>query len=186
MALFTHDALILPDGRIELRVVDPANLRIIADVLKGEYQLAIGMLKGKGTPPCYPLVTQSTIIDFNQLEDDSLSIIIEGKQRVRVLSAAQTNDCRWIVRTLRCTNWCEQPIEGEFEILSLALEQFYDVNPELMELYSSLHLDDASWVSQRWLEVLPMYNQDKLKLLNQPTCHQTMEFVLQLIKSHSE
>jgi Lon protease-like protein len=53
-----------------------------------------------------------------------------------------------------------------------------------LELYSQVHLEDAAWVSQRWLEVLPMYNRDKLVLVNQPDCHKTMDFVLQLIKSH--
>lgn len=58
------------------------------------------------------------------------------------------------------------------------------MNPDLLELYSQVHLEDAAWVSQRWLEVLPMYNRDKLVLANQPDCHKTMDFVLQLIKSH--
>lgn len=186
MALFTYDALILPEGRIEVKVISPENLSIVADVLKGKYPLALGMLKGKGTPPCYPIVTQCEIIDFDKHDDGSLTIVLEGLQRVRILSSAQTQDLRWIIRTLDCHNWRQEPIKGEFELISLALEQFYDVNPELMELYSSLNLEDASWVSQRWLEVLPMYNQDKIKLLNQPNCHQTMEFVLQLIKSHSD
>lgn len=186
MALYTYDALILPEGRIEVKVVGPANLRVVADVLKGVYPLALGMHRGKGSPPCYPIVTECEIIDFDKHEDGELTLVLEGIQRARILSAAQTQDSRWIVRTLDCNNWCQEPITGEFELISLALEQFYDVNPELMELYPSLNLADATWVSQRWLEVLPMYNQDKIKLLNQPNCHQTLEFVLQLIKSHSE
>lgn len=185
MALLTQDALLLPQGRLEIRVVDPANLRIVADVCKNRYELAIGMFKAEGTPPCYPIVTQCDIIDFNQLEDDSLSIVLEGKQRVKILSGAQQRDNRWMVRTLVCQNWTPEPIEGEFELISQALEQFYEVNPDLAELYSQVKLDDACWVSQRWLEVLPMYNRDKIKLLNQPDCHKTMAFVLQLIKSHA-
>ncbi|WP_198782085.1 MULTISPECIES: LON peptidase substrate-binding domain-containing protein [Shewanella] len=184
MALIMRDALLLPQGRIEVRVVEPGHLRMVADVLKGRYDLAFAAMRPRGSPPCYPTATQCDIIDFNQLEDDSLSIVLEGRQRVSILSAAQTKDKLWMSRTLPCRNWQEEPIQGEFELISAALEQFYEVNPDLLELYSQVHLEDAAWVSQRWLEVLPMYNKDKLLLVNQPDCHKTMDFVLQLIKSH--
>ena len=184
MASLMRDALLLPQGRIEVRVVEPGHLRMVADVLKGRYDLAFAAMRPRGSPPCYPTATQCDIIDFNQLEDDSLSIVLEGRQRVSILSAAQTKDKLWMSRTLPCRNWQEEPIQGEFELISAALEQFYEVNPDLLELYSQVHLEDAAWVSQRWLEVLPMYNKDKLLLVNQPDCHKTMDFVLQLIKSH--
>ncbi|BDM63014.1 ATP-dependent protease [Shewanella sp. NFH-SH190041] len=184
MALLTHDVLLLPEGRVELKVVEPANLRMVADVCKARCQLAVGMSRGTGSPPCYPLATQCRIIDFNQLEDDALSLVLEGVQRVKILSGAQQSDGGWMIRCLQCPNWQQEPIAGEFAIISQALAQFYEVNPALQELYPQLHLEDACWVSQRWLEVLPMYNRDKIKLLSQPDCHQTMAFVLQLIKSH--
>lgn len=184
MALITRDAVLLPDGRLEVRVVEPAYLQVVADVLKGESQLAFGMFMANSNPPCYPNATQCNIIDFNQLEDGSLAIVLEGKQRVKVLSAAQKRDGVWIARTLPCHNWCEEPIKGEFELISAALEQFYEANPDLFGLYSNVHLEDATWVSQRWLEVLPLYSKDKQVLMNQPDCHKAMNFVLELIKSH--
>lgn len=184
MALLLRDGLLLPQGRSEIRIVDPAQLCMVAKVLKGHYALAFATMRPRGTPPCYPTATQCDIIDFNPLEDGSLSIVIEGRQRVSILSAAQAKDKLWIARTLPCRNWRQEPIQGEFELISAALEQFYEVNPELLELYSQVYLEDAAWVSQRWLEVLPMYNKDKLVLVNQPDCHKTLDFVLQLIKSH--
>ena len=186
MALLTHDTLLLPEGRVEIRVVDPAYLSIIAEVLKLHYPLVFGVSKANSQPPCYEMATQCEIIDFNQLDDDSLGIVLEGKQRVRILSAAQRRDGVWISRTLACNNWQQEPIIGEFELISAALEQFYEVNPDLFGLYENdIHLEDATWVSQRWLVVLPLYNKDKLRLMNQPNCHKTMNFVLELIKSHA-
>ncbi|MCH4295837.1 ATP-dependent protease [Shewanella sp. 3B26] len=185
MALLIHDALLLPDGRLELRIVEPRYLRMVAEVYKGYYPLAFAMHKANGHPPCYPEATQCEIIDFNQLEDDSLSIIVEGRQRLEILLAHQEKDLLWKVQGRPCHNWEKEPIDGEFEIISAALEQFYQVNPDLFGLYSDVHLEDAAWVSQRWLEVLPMYSQDKFKLANQPDCHKAMDFVLKLIKSHA-
>ena len=186
MELLTHDTLLLPEGRVEIRVIDPRYLSMIAEILKGHYPLVFGMKKANAELPCYDMATQCEIIDFNQLDDESLGIVLEGKQKVRVLSAAQRRDGIWISRVLRSNNWQQEPIHGEFELISAALEQFYEVNPDLFGLYDNdIHLEDATWVSQRWLEVLPLYNQDKQRLLNQPNCHQTMNFVLELIKSHA-
>ncbi|GIU22468.1 LON peptidase substrate-binding domain-containing protein [Shewanella sp. MBTL60-007] len=186
MALLAHDALLLPGGRVEIRVIAPRCMKMIAESLKGHYPLVFGMSKPNSTPPCYDTATQCEVIDFNQLDDDSLGIILEGKQRVKILSAAERKDGTWICRVLPCSNWQQEPIYGEFELISAALQQFYEVNPELFGLYENdVHLEDATWVSQRWLEVLPLYNQDKLRLLNQPNCHKTMNFVLELIKSHA-
>ncbi|MDR8525261.1 MULTISPECIES: LON peptidase substrate-binding domain-containing protein [Shewanella] len=186
MALLTHDTLLLPQGRVEIRVIDPRYLSMIAEILKGHYPLVFGMKKANAELPCYDMATQCEIIDFNQLDDESLGLVLEGKQKVRVLSAAQRRDGIWISRVLRSNNWQQEPIYGEFELISAALEQFYEVNPDLFGLYDNdIHLEDATWVSQRWLEVLPLYNQDKQRLLNQPNCHQTMNFVLELIKSHA-
>ncbi|WP_445946250.1 LON peptidase substrate-binding domain-containing protein [Shewanella sp.] len=184
MALLVQDAVLLPDGRIEVRIVSPSQLTMIANVLRGQYSLAFAAAKAHSPLPCYVTATQCDIIDFNQLEDNSLSIVLEGRQRVKILSAAQQRDQIWIARTLPCANWRNEPIAGEFEIISAALEQFYEVNPDLLGLYTQTHLEDATWVSQRWLEVLPMYNKDKLVLVEQPNCHKTMDFVLQLLKSH--
>jgi Lon protease-like protein len=184
MALLIQDAVLLPNGRLEFRVAFPAELALVASVLKGEYGLAMAALKAKSELPCYRSITECEIIDFHQLEDKSLSIVLEGKQRLKVLSAAKQHNGVWIARTLPCQNWRHEPIVGKFEIISAALEQFYEVNPDLLGLYSQIHLEDATWVSQRWLEVLPMYSRDKLRLVDQPNCHKTMDFVLQLLKSH--
>ncbi|MCC4834180.1 ATP-dependent protease [Shewanella sp. 1_MG-2023] len=184
MALLIQEAVLLPGGRQEMRMVTPNQLLMVANVLKGHYRLALAATKSSCFPPCYDTATECEIIDFNQLEDDSLSIVVEGRQRVKILSGAQLRDQSWIARTLPCQNWQNEPIGEEFEIISAALEQFYEVNPDLLDLYNQVHLEDATWVSQRWLEVLPMYNKDKLLLVEQPNCHKTMDFVLQLLKSH--
>ena len=186
MALLIQDAVLLPSGRLEIRVVSPCELSLVASVLKGHYPLAFAPLKSQGDLPCYITATECQIIDFNQLEDKSLSIVVEGIQKVKILSAGQKTNGSWIARTLSCPNWRDEPIVGEFEIISAALEQFYQVHPEMLNLYSQVHLEDATWVSQRWLEVLPMYNRDKLVLVEQPDCHKTMDFVLQLLRSHVE
>ncbi|NKF49248.1 ATP-dependent protease [Shewanella sp. WXL01] len=184
MALIVQDAVLLPSGRLEIEIVSPGELKQIARVLKGHFPLAFGAERKNADLPCYITATECRIIDFNQTESGSLCVVLEGHQRIKILSVGQHRNGTYTARTLACPNWRQEPISGEFEIISAALEQFYQVNPELLDLYSSIHLEDASWVSQRWLEVLPMYNRDKIMLADQPNCRKTLDFVLQLLKSH--
>ncbi|MBV7315287.1 LON peptidase substrate-binding domain-containing protein [Shewanella sp. NIFS-20-20] len=182
MSLFAIDTLILPQGRQEIRVVDNLNILTLTESLKLDIPLAFGM-GCQHAPPCYPIVTHCRVIDFNQLSDNSLSIVIEGLQRVRVISSMQKLDKRWMLLTFPSQNWQHEPLVGEYRLLSQALREFYQVHPDLLELYGDTQWQDACWVSQRWLEVLPMYNHDKHQLLSQPDCHKTMNFMLNLIKS---
>ncbi|MGL4474195.1 MAG: LON peptidase substrate-binding domain-containing protein [Shewanella sp.] len=181
MSLFSSDMLILPRGRREIRVVQPQHLVTIVECLKLQQQLAIAM-ESESNPPCYPIATQCHIIDFNQLADNSLSIVVEGIQRVRVVSSMKQKDGRFMLHTLPSQHWQSEPLVGEYHIVSLALQEFFKVHPDLFDLYGDTHLQDASWVSERWLELLPMYNSDKHQLLSQPDCHKTMNFVLSLIQ----
>lgn len=182
--LLVRDGMLLQNGRLEIRIVAAAELDVIAKYFKGVATLAYATERSHRRLPCYPYATQCEIIDFDQLEDGTLSVVLEGTQRLKVLSAGKTRQGYWMARATEHPNWEHEPIEGEFEIISAALEQFYAVNPNLYQLYNDVHLEDATWVSQRWLEVLPMYNRDKLLLAQQPDCHKTMDFVLHLLKSH--
>lgn len=184
MVILTRDALLLPLGRTKIRVVEPHYLKMVAEVLKGRYPLVFGMHRVHGKLPCYPYGTECNIIDFNQQKDGALELILEGIQKVKIMSAEQRKDKVWIAKTRSYDNWLPESITGQYEILSAALEHFFQANPELSKLYTQINLEDATWVSQRWLEVLPLYNNEKLRLVCQPNCHRTLDYVLKLIQSH--
>ncbi|MCL1126700.1 LON peptidase substrate-binding domain-containing protein [Shewanella surugensis] len=184
MVILTRDALLLPQGRTKVRIVEPHYLKMVAEVLKERYPLVYGMHRVHGKLPCYPYVTQCDVIDFDQQKDGALELVLEGRQKVKIMSAVQRKDKVWIAITRRYDNWQKEAITAQYEILSAALEHFFQANPELSKLYSQIHLDDATWVSQRWLEVLPLYNNEKLRLVCQPNCHRTLDYVLKLIQSH--
>ncbi|GAL11330.1 hypothetical protein JCM19233_2316 [Vibrio astriarenae] len=40
--------------------------------------------------------------------------------------------------------------------MSAHLRSVYENFPQISELYDSCHFDDAVWVAQRWLELLPL------------------------------
>ncbi|WP_298776358.1 LON peptidase substrate-binding domain-containing protein [uncultured Shewanella sp.] len=184
MVILTRDALLLPLGRTKVRIVEPHYLKMVAEVLKGQYPLIFGMHRVHGKLPCYPYATECEVIDFNQESDGALELVLEGKQKVKIMSAVQQKDKIWLAKARRYDNWAAEPITEKYEILSAALEHFFQANEALSKLYTQINLEDATWVSQRWLEVLPLYNNEKLRLACQPNCHRTLDYVFKLIQSH--
>ncbi|ADN74691.1 peptidase S16 lon domain protein [Ferrimonas balearica DSM 9799] len=183
-ALLPIDDPVLPEGRKELRIVTPGQLRMVAASLKDGSSLAVCMSREEGDMPCYPIATLVDVVDFFQLDDDTLSVVVEGRQRVRVLNTWAAPDGVWMGETLTMTNWPSFPLDNNFSVLGEALRRLYEAQPELGHLYHDPHLEDASWVSQRWLEVLPLVEQEKQRLMGQPDCGKTMQYVLSLILSH--
>ena len=180
--LIRLDNWLLPGGRQEIHVIEPDLLRLVAEHLKNQADIVVGVISQEDQRgPCYRIATECKIVDFFQLDDGSLSIVIEGIQRVRILDIQNIlGSYQVTVRSL--PNWPSEPMSEDFEVLAQALLDFYSTNPNISELYSHIHLEDLNWVSQRWLEVLPMYHQDKQRLIKEADCRKTVTFVKHLIQ----
>ncbi|WP_095497110.1 LON peptidase substrate-binding domain-containing protein [Paraferrimonas haliotis] len=175
---------ILPQGRLELRITQPEVMQLVVDHFKQDTPIALGVINEEATAnslPCLRYATACRIIDFFQLDDNTTSFVFEGLHRLRVVATHLVSESLWKAQVIRLPDWPSYPLASEYEVLSTALKYFYEENPDLLELYPDAQLDDANWVSQRWLEVLPIIAQDKQALLSQPNCQQAMSFVLKLI-----
>ncbi|MBL6735082.1 MAG: LON peptidase substrate-binding domain-containing protein [Shewanellaceae bacterium] len=179
--LIRLDSWLLPGGRQEIQVVDPDLMRAITEHLKSKMNLVVSVISHGHAMPCYKIASECKVVDFFQLEDSTFSVVLEGIQRVKVI-AVQHHLGAYQVTVNPLPNWPSQPISEDSEILAEALLEFYSANPEISGLYSHIHLEDLNWVSQRWLEVLPMYNQDKQVLLKEPDCHKAAYFMKHLIE----
>ncbi|MCG6282400.1 ATP-dependent protease, partial [Vibrio diabolicus] len=54
------------------------------------------------------------------------------------------------------------------------------------ELYPHCFFDDASWVAQRWLELLPLSNQQFDSLAQFADCRHALSFLTQTIEAYDE
>ncbi|WP_345334719.1 LON peptidase substrate-binding domain-containing protein [Ferrimonas pelagia] len=184
-ALLPIEAPVLPQGRKELRIVTPGQLRMVANSLKDDNAwLVVCMNRDETDLPCYPVATRVRVVDFHQLDDDSLSIVVEGIRKVRISDVWAATDGVWMGKVLPLPNWPPRPLADNYAMLGEALKRLYDSQPALGELYPQLALDDACWVSQRWLEVLPLIEKDKQMLMEQADCCKAMQYVMSLIRSH--
>ncbi|WP_298443779.1 LON peptidase substrate-binding domain-containing protein [uncultured Ferrimonas sp.] len=181
--LLPIDAPVLPRGRKELRIVTPGQLRMLAQSMKQANQWLVVCMnrEEKGSLPCYPVATQVRVVDFYVLEDGTLSVVVEGQQKVRISQVWAEADGVWMGKVLPMPNWPSRPLEQTYAMVGEALQKLYQEEPTLGEMYPEPELEDACWVSERWLEILPLVEQDKQMLMDQPDCRKTMRYVLQLI-----
>jgi hypothetical protein len=168
IALFPLNQIVLPQGRMQLRVFEPRYQRLVREAQQRPFASALlnPYVHQQHQSRIFPQVTLVRIIDFCQLPDGLLGITIEGVERHRIIKRWQEPDQLHIAQTETVPLWPEVAVSSAFQPLIPALKQVYQQNPQLAALYPTPDWEDASWLAQRWLEVLTMPPQLKFELLS--------------------
>lgn len=168
IALFPLSQIVLPHGRMQLRVFEPRYQRLVREAQQRPFASALlnPYVHQQHQARIFPLVTLVRIIDFCQLPDGLLGITIEGIERHRIVKRWQEADQLHIAQTEALPQWSALEISAAARPLVPALQQVYQQNPQLAALYPSPDWHNASWLAQRWLEVLTMPPQLKFELLS--------------------
>lgn len=184
IALLPLPSHILPNGRLPLRIIEERYIRMIKESAKAMTGFGIVMIDNKSSGPfgrISGIGTRVNIIDFYQLDDGFLGIVVEGIERFIIDEITVAKDGLKIARIKHISNWPDQIITEHDKYLTNKLTDVFKQNPELDELYTAKQMTNASWVSQRWIEILPMPVKQKQKLLQQPNCTNTLQVLKQLI-----
>ncbi|CAM3146137.1 LON peptidase substrate-binding domain-containing protein [Moritella viscosa] len=184
LALFPLPSHILPNGRLPLRIIEDRYIRMIKDSTKSMIGFGIVMIDSKQIGAfghISPIGTHVKIVDFYPLDDGFLGIIVEGVDRFIIDNIAIEGDGLKIAEVHYISNWPDQNITEQDRYLTDKLTDIFNQHPELDELYSSKEMDNASWISQRWLELLPISVEQKQFLLQQPNCTRTLQVLKELM-----
>ncbi|MEN9583651.1 MAG: hypothetical protein RLZZ616_657 [Pseudomonadota bacterium] len=173
LALFPLSAHLLPGGIMPLRIFEPRYQRMIAAA--GDQGFVLCMLDPRQPDALrnmYPIATRVRIIDFDQLPDGLLGITVLGIERVKIAELWQEPDGLRIGEVALLPPWQAGRLNADQHSLARALQDVFNDYPEYAALYHDPDWYDASWVAQRWLEVLPIPVEQKQWLLaaedNQP------------------
>ena len=184
LPLFPLPSHILPGGRLPLRIIEERYIRMIKECSKTMSGFGIVMLDSQSRSPLgriSAIGTHVQIVDFYSLDDGFLGIVVEGIERF-IVSAVETESDGLKVADIKfISNWPDQLISTADRHLSNKLSEIYTQHPELNQLYVNKYLDDASWVSQRWLEILPISVEQKQALLKQANCATTLQVLNELM-----
>lgn len=183
IALFPLSQIILPQGRMQLRVFEPRYQRLVREAQQRPFASALlnPYVHQQHQSRIFPLVTLVQIIDFCQLPDGLLGITIEGIARHRIVKRWQEADQLHVAHTEALPSWPQLEVHSAFQPLIPALQQVYQQNPQLAALYPAPDWQNASWLAQRWLEVLTMPPQLKFELLSADQPGPTLDVLQQWI-----
>ncbi|MCW8347299.1 LON peptidase substrate-binding domain-containing protein [Vibrio sp. ZSDZ65] len=178
--LFPLGSIVLPEGKMKLRIFEPRYKRMVAECLKQSSGFGMCLIdEGSGRPPgnITQIGTFVSIVDFEVLEGDILGITVSGIKRFLVDSVESEYDGLRVANVDWLPSWQPQTLSREQEFIGERLQEVFKAFPMLESLYLHCFYDDATWVSQRWLEVLPVSCQEFEQLVAQPNCDAMLSFI---------
>jgi len=183
--LFPLNTVLFPGGPLPLRIFEPRYLAMISNCVSNDAPFGVLLIRdGDETGPAttHEVGTLARIIDWYQGSDGLLGVTAVGEQRFRVISSYREANGLNV---------------GNIEILpeepALQLPEEFHAMPEILAgvlddlglLYASLerHLDDAGWVTSRFVEILPMDLEDKQACLENANPIERLRIVQRLLRN---
>jgi Lon protease-like protein len=158
LPLFPLQTVLLPEGRLALRVFEPRYLDMVARCLRGDNRFGVIAirqgLEAGGATTTYEAGTSAEIVDWHQETGGLLGILAAGRTSFRLLTARRQADGLYVGDVDWTAALAPQPLPPEHEPLAALLEQLLTPLP----LYRgvALELNDAVWVGGRLIELLPL------------------------------
>ena len=178
--LFPLSSVILPEGKMRLRIFEPRYKRLVSQAMKSDGTFGICLYDREGVASGEELSqigTLAKITDFELLEDGLLGISVTGITKFKILRVRTEHDGLRLAKVEWMPNWNETDIDTTEEPVVTHLGRIYEQFPEIGDLYEHKFFDDASWVSQRWLEILPLSNHQFDSLVMEKDCSGTLDFL---------
>lgn len=157
--LFPLRTVLYPGGPLPLRIFEPRYLDMVSRCLKEDKPFGVLLIKeGEETgqvPATYTVGTLAKIIDWYQGSDGLLGVTAIGESRFKVNSMRKMTDGLLLGDVELLDNEPREPLPERYKPLADILSAVLD---DLGKLYESFerHYEDASWVSYRFAEILPV------------------------------
>lgn len=167
LPLFPLNAVLFPGGPLPLRIFEPRYLDLVSRCMREQTGFAVVLL-GEGEEASVATSfaatgTEARIVDFDRLEGGLLGISCLGRERVRIVEAWREADG---LNRGRVLDIAADPVVPVPEDQAWLAEVVRQALPEAEIAYRHVERrDDASWISNRLAELLPLALSDKQSLL---------------------
>jgi len=169
--LLPMSSQILPQGLMQLRIVEQSQIRLVVESSKNKQGFGIVDFNALKTNS---IGTRVEIIDFYPLDGGTFGITIQGKERF-VVNDITTKDDLLMSNVSLMQNWETSPDSTEQSELAQKLSDIFMDYPQLDKLYKNKKFEDIAWLCQRWLEILPMPVNQKQDLIAQNSYDKTLQ-----------
>lgn len=181
--LFPLNTVLFPGGPLPLRIFEPRYLTMVSDCVQQDSPFGVLLIRnGNETGPAttHEVGTLARIIDWYQGSDGLLGVTAVGMQRFRVISSLREANGLNIGNIEVLPDEPATPLPEEYQSMPHILGGVLD---DLGRLYESLerHMDDASWVTSRFVEILPIDLEQKQQCLESGDPTERLRIVQELL-----
>ncbi|MCH9048311.1 MAG: LON peptidase substrate-binding domain-containing protein [Proteobacteria bacterium] len=166
--LFPMNTVLFPGGMLPLKIFEARYLDMVSECLRSGQQFGVCLISsGKevgGSAECYEIGTLAKIVDWDRRDDGLLEIVVEGRQRFRLLEQRERANhlAEGDVQLIDDDDCEELPVQ--YQLLSDLLRQIAE-KFELSYQLDHEKFEDAVWVGYRLSEVLPLESEERQALL---------------------
>jgi Lon protease-like protein len=183
--LFPLNTVLFPGGPLPLRIFEPRYLTMVSDCVQHDTTFGVLLIReGRetGRATTHEIGTLARITDWYQGSDGLLGVTAIGEQRFRVVSSSRRADGLNIGTVEILPDEPAMPLPDEDRALSDILASVLD---DLGRLYASLerHMDDAAWVTSRFIEILPLELEEKQHYLESSGPAERLRIVRELLNA---
>jgi Lon protease-like protein len=181
--LFPLNTVLFPGGPLPLRIFEPRYLSMVSHCMQNDSPFGVLLIRAgeeAGPATTHNIGTLARISDWYQGSDGLLGITAIGEERFRLLSTTLQEDGFTVGDVQVLENEAKLPLPDEHQEMASILA---GVLEDLGRLYESLdkHFDDASWVTSRFLEILPIDLEEKQRCLEQSDPIERLRIVRDLL-----
>jgi len=183
--LFPLSTVLFPGGPLPLRIFEARYVDMIGRCLKDDTPFGVLLIREGGEvgqATTYEVGTLARIVDWYQGSDGLLGITARGEQRFRLLSSHREPDGLNVGEIEVIPDEARMPLPEEYRPMATILAGVLD---DLGRLYEDLErrLDDAGWVTNRFVEILPIDLAEKQQCLEQSDPHARLRLVHEVLKN---
>jgi hypothetical protein len=186
LPLFPLQTVLLPEGRLALRVFETRYVDMVARCLRGENRFGvIAIREGAevGAATTFERGTSAQIVDWLEESRGLLGILAVGRTPFRLRASRREADGLYVGEV----DWLEalprQPLPRERQPLAALLERLIEPLPHYRGV--ALRLDDAAWVGARLIELLPLELDVKQALLETDDALERLERLADALASQA-
>ena len=179
LPLFPLGTVLLPGGRVSLRIFEPRYLDLVKRCGRSGEGFGICLILAgsevgeAATPAAHG--TEAVIVDFSLTDEGLLGLTVEGRRRFHVERTRVRDDGL----VLADVSWIEEPapetLRDEHALLSVLLARIMDKAGLDHEGPGKGNLADAAWVGWRLTEWLPLEPTERLALLQTADPHERLQ-----------
>lgn len=183
--LFPLDTVLFPGGPLPLRIFEPRYIDMISERMKAEAPFGVVLIREgheAGPATTFEVGTLARITDWYQGSDGLLGVTALGEQRFRLLSVERQADGLNIGEIALLQPEPKRVLGAKFAHLPEILDAVID---DLGKLYEGLEreMQDATWVSYRFMEILPIDLEHKQESLESDDTLARLRLVAELLES---